>query len=367
MSSIGSSNSFEEQLKQTAEKVESIQKSRENVFSKIQEAEAKLDNDSDQALSDLDFAKSSLDSVQVEATELDANIATLINALDDITSEIGSDFSVMRDKTGWEKFAGVFSSKYSDSIRIDRIRNSSISEKLNDIIIKSNAIEKILVDQLVILKDEYENVKTALDTTLQERVGTTKSLDEVRESLAKIHPTLENLYNRIQESTDSTVRTELEKEMQTFENQRQELENEEQTLLSQSQEYERYIEIGKGYVESIHKQISTQNVLINKLRTDTEKRAVYYQATGHSIKTAEQQNIGHKINELAVDTDEKAFQIVNGIGHAANNKMIEMLESQEVHMARLAEVHKKSRMANDIFARRFEKVIEKHEGATYEL
>jgi chromosome segregation ATPase len=359
--------SFEEQLKSTTEKIQKVQETRENVFSKIQEAEQKLDNQGQDALKDLDFAKSSLESVQVEATELDANIATLINALDDITSEIGSDFNVMREKTGWEKVTGIFSSKYSDSIRIDRIRNSSITEKLNDIIVKSNAIEKILIDQLVVLKGEYENVKTTLDTTLQERVGTTKSLDEVREALAEVNPVLEDLYNQIQESTDSTVRTELEKEMQVHENKRQELENEEQTLLSQSQEYERYIEIGKGYVESIHKQISTQNVLINKLKTDTEKRTVYYQATGHSIKTAEQQNIGHKINELAVDTDEKAFQIVNGIGHAANNKMIEMLESQEQHMARLAEVHKKSRMANDIFSRRFETVIDKHEGASYEL
>ena len=358
---------FEDQIRQTQKTMEQVQKTRENVFSKMKEAETKLDTDGAAALADLDFAKSSLDSVQVEATQLDANIATLINALDDITAEIGSDFTVMREKTGWEKFAGVFSSKYSESIRIDRIRNSSITDKLNDIIVKSNAIEKILIEQLVVLKAEYENVKTTLDTTLQERVGTTKSLDEVREEISQVMPILEDLYQQIQDSTDSTSRTELEKQMQVHENQRQELENDEKTLLSQSQEYERYIEIGKGYVESIHKQISTQNVLINKLKTDTEKRTVYYQATGHSIKTAEQQAIGHKINELAVDTDEKAFKIVSGIGHAANNKMIEMLESQEALMARLGEMDKKSRIANDAFTRKFEKVIDKHEGANYDL
>ena len=41
-------------------------------------------------------------------------------------------------------------------------------------------------------------------------------------------------------------------------------------------------------------------VLINKLQTDTKQRVVLYDALTKSLKTAQQQDVAHRINEIGV-------------------------------------------------------------------
>jgi len=41
-------------------------------------------------------------------------------------------------------------------------------------------------------------------------------------------------------------------------------------------------------------------LLINKLQTDTKQRVVLYDALTKSLKTAQQQDVAHRINEIGV-------------------------------------------------------------------
>jgi hypothetical protein len=69
---------------------------------------------------------------------------------------------------------------------------------------------------------------------------------------------------------------------------------------------EAYIEKGKTWVNSLQNQAATQMVLINKLQTDTKQRVVLYDALTKSLKTAQQQDVAHRINEIGSQTDREA-------------------------------------------------------------
>ena len=53
-------------------------------------------------------------------------------------------------------------------------------------------------------------------------------------------------------------------------------------------------------------------VLINKLQTDTKQRVVLYDALTTSLKTAQQQDVAHRINEIGVKTDQEAQAAMAG-------------------------------------------------------
>ena len=53
-------------------------------------------------------------------------------------------------------------------------------------------------------------------------------------------------------------------------------------------------------------------VLINKLQTDTKQRVVLYDALTKSLKTAQQQDVAHRINEIGVKTDQEAQTAMAG-------------------------------------------------------
>jgi hypothetical protein len=50
------------------------------------------------------------------------------------------------------------------------------------------------------------------------------------------------------------------------------------------------------------------------------------------LKTAQQQDVAHRINEIGVKTDQEAQAAMAGIGAATNAKMADMLEAHEGHM-----------------------------------
>ena len=106
----------------------------------------------------------------------------------------------------------------------------------------------------------------------------------------------------------------------------------EQVKLAKSQTLERYIEKGKTWVDSLQNQAATQMVLINKLQTDTKQRVVLYDALTKSLKTAQQQDVAHRINEIGVETDQEAQAAMSAIGSATNTRMAEMMEAHEDHM-----------------------------------
>jgi len=92
---------------------------------------------------------------------------------------------------------------------------------------------------------------------------------------------------------------------------------------------------------------------------------VLYEALTASLKTAQQQDVAHRINEIGVKTDQEAQAAMAAIGSATNDRMAGMLESHEEHMVFARKVLEQKAKADERFARRFAAIVEKHDKNAY--
>lgn len=345
----------ERRVKESQAKVQNITDSMQRVRSRISAGE----------VSDIDVETATLEDVHAHTEVMNANIAELIMGLDDVTSAFSKDFDEMRNKTGWESFVGIFSSAKSDSMRQERMRTASIDDKLQDLIGKSDVIVKLLQGQLAMLEDQKSTVETNLSLTLDEREAVVGELEGLRADILAMDPKIIELENKISVEQDAAARTRLETELAELNTRYNEMVQDEQVKLAKSQTLERYIEKGKTWVDSLQNQAATQMVLINKLETDTKQRVVLYDALSKSLKTAQQQDVAHRINEIGVETDKEAQTAMAAIGTATNQKMADMLESHEENMVFAREVLEAKAKADERFARRFAEIVEKHDKNLY--
>jgi hypothetical protein len=313
----------------------------------------------------IDIENASLADVHAHADTMNANIADLIMGLDDVTSAFSKDFDAMREKSGWETLIGVFSSAKSDSLREERIRGASIDDKLQDLIGKSDTIVSLLQSQLTVLNDHKGRVDSNLSETLSEREATVGELEAIKSQILDMDPQIITHENKISVEQDAAARTKLESELAGLNSKYNELVQEEQVKLAKSQTLERYIEKGKTWIDSLQNQAATQMVLINKLQTDTKQRVVLYDALTKSLKTAQQQDVAHRINEIGVATDQQAQSSMAAIGSATNQRMAEMMESHEDHMVFARKVLEEKAKSDERFARRFATIVEKHDKNLY--
>ena len=329
---------------------------------RIEAARAKIDAGES---ADIDIENATLDDVHQHTDVMNANIAELIMGLDDVTAGFSRDFDEMRSKTGWESFVGFFSKDRSDAMRQERMRVASIDDKLQDLISKSDVIVKLLEGQLSMLEEQKTKVETNLTGTLDEREAVVGELESVRAEILGMDPKIIALEGKIAVEQDAAARTTLETELAELNKQYNAMVQDEQVKLAKSQTLERYIEKGKTWVDSLQNQAATQMVLINKLQTDTKQRVVLYDALSKSLKTAQQQDVAHRINEIGVETDKEAQSAMAGIGAATNRQMADMMEAHEDHMVFAREVLEAKAKADERFARRFQKIIEKHDKNLY--
>ena len=313
----------------------------------------------------IEAAKSPLDDVNKHTDIMNANIAELIMGLDDVTAGFSKDFDEMRSKTGMESFIGIFSDAKSESMRQERLRTASIDDKLQDLIAKSDVIVRLLQGQLDLLNTQKARVEVNLGDTLTQREGAVSALESVRAEIAGMDPKIIELENKISVEQDAAARTKLETDLAGLNARYNALVQDEQVHLAKSQTLERYIEKGKTWVDSLTNQAATQLVLINKLQTDTKQRVVLYDALTSSLKTAQQQDVAHRINEIGVKTDQEAQAAMAAIAAATNDRMADMLESHEDHMVFARKVLEQKAKADERFARRFAKIVEKHDKNIY--
>lgn len=313
----------------------------------------------------LDVANATLADVHAHTEAMNANIAELIMGLDDVTAGFSKDFEELRSKTGWEKFVGVFASGKSEAMRQERLRSASIDDKLQDLIAKSDSITRLLQGQLEMLNDQKQKVETNLTGTLTEREDTVATLESLRDRIKALDPRLIELENKVASTVDPTDRTRLETELANANKDHNALVQDEQVALARSQTLERYIEAGKTWVDSLQNQAATQMVLINKLQTDTRQRVVLYDALTKSLKTAQQQDVAHRINEIGVKTDQEAQAAMAAIGTATNDRIADMLEAHGDHMVFARKVLEEKAKADERFARRFAEIVKKHDNNLY--
>ncbi len=350
------------QIRESQTQVEQAQARIQELTTRIETARAKIKTGADISI---DIENATLEDVHAHTQLMNANIAELIMGLDDVTAAFSKDFNEMRTKTGWESFVGVFSKGKSESMRQERMRTASIDDKLQDLISKSDVIVKLLQGQLEMLDEQKAKVETNLTDTLDDREATVGELEATRAAIQAMDPEIITLENKIAETVDPAARTKLESELAEANKRYNELVQSEQVQLARSQTLERYIETGKTWVDSLQNQAATQMVLINKLQTDTKQRVVLYDALSKSLKTAQQQDVAHRINEIGVETDKEAQAAMAAIASATNDRMADMLESHEEHMVYARKVLEAKAKADERFARRFAAIVEKHDKNLY--
>ena len=353
---------FDAQVMESQKQVAEAQAKIAELTSRIETARQKMKSGDDAMI---DIENATLDDVHAHTDVMNANIAELIMGLDDVTAAFSKDFDEMRSKTGWESFVGIFSSAKSDSMRQDRMRTANIDDKLQDLISKSDVITKLLEGQLEVLNGQKDTVETNLGETLEEREVTVGELETVRAEIVGMDPKIIELENKIAVEQDAAARTKLETELAELNAKYNELVQQEQVKLAKSQTLERYIEKGKTWIDSLQNQAATQMVLINKLQTDSKQRVVLYDALSKSLKTAQQQDVAHKINEIGVETDKEAQASMAAIGTATNQRMADMMEAHEEHMVFARDVLEAKAKADERFARRFQAIVEKHDKNLY--
>lgn len=353
---------FESQIRKSQAEVAEAQTKISELTSRIETARQKLKSGDDISI---DIENANLDDVHSHTELMNANIAELIMGLDDVTAGFSKDFDEMRNKTGMETLIGFFSKAKSESMRQERMRTASIDDKLQDLIAKSDIIVKLLESQLETLNTHKEQVETNLSGTLAERETTVGELESIRAEIQGMDPKIIELENKISVEQDAAARTKLESELAEINGRYNELVQQEQVKLAKSQTLERYIEKGKTWVDSLQNQAATQMVLINKLQTDTKQRVVLYDALTKSLKTAQQQDVAHRINEIGVQTDQEAQAAMAAIGTATTDRMADMMEAHEDHMVFARKVLEQKAKADERFARRFQQIVEKHDKNIY--
>lgn len=353
---------FETQIEDSKAQVAEAQSKISELTSRIEVARTKMAEGTDISV---DIENASLEDVHAHTELMNANIAELIMGLDDVTSAFSKDFDEMRSKTGMESLIGFFSKGKADSMRQERMRTASIDDKLQDLISKSDVIMKLLEGQLGVLNEQKVSVETNLSGTLEEREMTVGELEALRADILAMDPAIITLENKISVEQDAAARTKLETELATLNGQYNEMVQNEQVQLAKSQTLERYIEKGKTWIDSLQNQAATQMVLINKLQTDTKQRVVLYDALSKSLKTAQQQDVAHQINEIGVKTDQEAQSAMAAIGSATNARMADMLEAHEDHMVFAREVLEQKAKADERFVRRFQEIVKKHDSNQY--
>jgi len=351
---------FDAQIQESQKQVAEAQAKISAVTAQIETARAKLD----QGLS-IDVENATLDDVNKHTEVMNANIAELIMGLDDVTAGFSKDFDEMRSKTGMESFVGIFSTAKSESMRQERLRTASNDDKLQDLIAKSDVIVRLLQGQLDLLNTQKSRVEVNLGDTLAQRESAVTALEATRAEITAMDPKIIELENKISVEQDAAARTKLETDLAELNARYNALVQDEQVQLAKSQTLERYIEKGKTWVDSLTNQAATQLVLINKLQTDTKQRVVLYDALTSSLKTAQQQDVAHRINEIGVKTDQEAQAAMAAIGAATNDKMAGMLEAHEGHMVFARQILEQKAKADERFARRFAKIVEKHDKNAY--
>lgn len=313
----------------------------------------------------LDILNADLTQVKAQQDAMNGNIAELIAGLDKVTQEFGGHFDKMKQKTFTEKAIGFLSRTKADAMREQRIRSTEIDSKLNELISQSNIIIQILSGQLNVLTDQEAKTVASLEKVLDERITVVKELEAARQQLDAMDPQIIALEDKISMEQDPAQRTAMQAELQKMNEAHNALKNEVDVKLALSQTLENYVSKYQTFIASIQDQISTQRVLINKMKTDTTQRVVLYDALSQSLRTAQQQEVAHRINEIGTAVDNEATKTMAYIGSAANNRMAAMLESHEGTMVFNQEIMKQKATADERFMRRFGKVLEKHDLAKY--
>jgi hypothetical protein len=351
---------IEQDIQSTRKEIEKIRSGQDIIDERLGQI---LGSDPLQSV-EIDVNDSDFGAVLVNEEHMQANIASLVYGLDEITRTFGDEFKTMSQSTFGESLISIFSKKKSEEMKTSRIRNADIRSNLNSLIEKSDVIKSLLQEQLAVLGDRLETSKGAQMSVLDRAQTTAREIEEQTELLDVLAPKIAEIDGRISELTGENLKA-IEGERTGYVNEYNEATAKKQELVAVQQSLERYAAMYANYVESLAKQKAAQQTLISKLEIDTEQRTIMYDALVESLRTASQQNVGHRIDDVGRETDAQAEEMITQIGISSENRIVSMMEAHETYMKRTAEVRKKGEIANQEFARRFSEIVKKVDSGRY--
>lgn len=314
---------------------------------------------------ELDIANAKLEDVKKQEAKMTGNIATLVTSLDNVTSAFGEQFKTMKEDTMSESIIGFFSSSKAQEMRQDRINEANIDDNLNNLIHQSHEINKILIHHRDVLDEQLETVSSNLSNSLSERENVLTVIEDSKVKRMEMEPVLVELEQKIMEESDAKTRSAFESELQALNEEFNRYVSIEETNVAKSQTLEKFITMGQSSVDSLQDQITAQKVLISKIETDTEQRVVLYDALVKSLKTAEQQETAHLINEIGTKVDHEAQATMAHIGASTKSKIADMMEAHTSNMNNSQEIQRKKEIADKAFMRRFGDIVDKHDSGVY--
>jgi hypothetical protein len=289
------------------------------------------------------------------------NMAVLVQGLADVTDSFGGAFSQMSQSTTGEKILAFFSPRTAAAKQSERIRSADMSANLDTMIEKSNTIEKMLGDDLVLLMQDKQEISTRFSEIRTDAVAVVAEMAQVEAEIAELARRQAEVQAVLRDAT-GVDKTRAETETMEITSAYNERTGHLQTLTAVSQSHERYSSQFGNRLTALDTQIAAVNTLINKTRYDTQQRSLLYRALTQSLKTARSQDVGHRINSIGVETDAQAEAMMSQISQASGNHIADMMEGHRAYMERSAKIAQQNHIHQDQFQKRFSAITKDMEG-----
>lgn len=306
----------------------------------------------------IDVEKAKLRDVIGEKARLQQTVGALIAGYDALTNALGGQIDSMKDMTMFESLVGMFHSTKARQMREKRIQTADIDTQLQDLVVQTQAINKLLGDHLQTLEGEYSQVKTMLSLQQSKLKSCTEEFEAADKRLEELNIQVSERRESLAELT-GIARVDADKDLQNLVNEANELTEKRNTALSNAQTHELFAENHKIALDSLLRQKAAQRVLIDKLRISTENRIIQYAATVESLRTAAQQESAHTINEIGTQIDHETSRTMAAIGAAADRQIVEMLERHADDVNKRRSTQTDIARADAEFAKRFAEVAQK--------
>lgn len=311
----------------------------------------------------IDIENIDLEGVRKEQDGLQENMVYLISELDSLTSSVGDEFKTMQEKTMSESIVSIFSEKRSKAMRSQRIKNSSISNILDDLIVKSDKITTMLAEHNEILDVEQTTVSQKLDSNLQEIETNNIELEEVTAKIEDLQGQIAGVDADISKQTSKAAKSSLEIKRKALVEEFNATNSRQKELTAIAQTLSDYTEKLNVFLQSLEEQKTSNKALISKIDIDKKQRQVMYSATEQALKTAAHQEVAGEVNRIGTHVDSAVTQTMAAVGAAGMKQLADIGENHEEIMKNNAEIAEKQQAAAAEFQNRFAHILENYKNS----
>lgn len=287
-------------------------------------------------------------------------LAGLIVQLEGETSQISTHFDSLKQVTTTEKIIGFFSKQKAKEMQETRIRSASIDKSLQNLLAKSDKIVTMIVEHEKIIEKNITAVTESHRELRENRKINAEKLEEVRAKIADLKPQIGKLQEQLANETNDVAKVELQNKLYELSEQHNILNKEEGTLTTMAHAYEKHNNNYAIYHKSLYDQSTTMQNLRETVEENTRQRIVQYAAISDSLKSAQIQQTGHKINEVGNAMDAAGIEIMGAVGAAANKAHADMLEAYKAQNEHIFAISEKGQKAHADFEKRYAKIIQEY-------